>query len=69
MFDTNCIFWCECCESVSYRFICCGNSACNAGGCDMCIPIWQNINVKLQEIEPRINVDLLRRTGKLEIRE
>ena len=69
MFDKNCVFWCDCCETVSYRFVCCGNSLCNGGGCPDCIPISQTAYDKLDELEPKINVELLKKSGTLEISE
>jgi len=29
-------FFCELCDTVSYKFDCCKNTACNGGGCDQC---------------------------------
>jgi len=29
-------FFCETCDSISYSYDCCGNSACNGSGCDKC---------------------------------
>jgi hypothetical protein len=29
-------FYCTGCQSLSYRFTCCGNSICSGGGCDIC---------------------------------
>lgn len=29
-------FYCAMCDTVSYKFDCCGNTICNGGGCDKC---------------------------------
>lgn len=36
LFPDGNFFYCGTCCHVSFRFACCGNTACNAGGCDQC---------------------------------
>ena len=41
-------FFCVLCDTVSYKFDCCGNIACSGGGCDKCKElnpeIWKIVN-------------------------
>lgn len=43
----NWVFCLEC-DSISYKFDCCGNLACTSGGCDLCKDlhkeIWKIVN-------------------------
>lgn len=33
-------FHCGLCDTVAYKFSCCGNSTCNGGGCHKCRDSW-----------------------------
>lgn len=40
-------FFCELCDTMSYTFECCGNTACNGGGCDKCGELWKEVWEKI----------------------
>lgn len=54
------------CDSISYKFDCCGNTACNGSGCDECMAlnpkIWRIVNegkAPSKDEVPHIKDDLL----------
>lgn len=36
-------FYCPGCETVAYRFDCCGHTSCNGGGCERCNELWDEV--------------------------
>lgn len=44
-------FYCKECETVSYRFDCCGNSYCNGSGCEKCDELHSVIGKMINEGE------------------
>lgn len=51
-------FFCEQCDSVEYHFNCCGNSSCNAGGCDQCRGTFDEVVAAMRagEVPPKESV-------------
>ncbi len=37
-------FYCTLCATVAYDFECCKGTSCNAGGCDKCAEIWDEVS-------------------------
>lgn len=66
MFDENCIVFCGVCDCVSYRYICCGNLACNGGGCGDCHPLANKVWAWLDD--QNIDKETLKNTGIIKSR-